>query len=332
MTRLRGKRVLLTGATSGIGLAAVRRFAREGADLALISRSAAALAEAAVVAREHGVAVHALPADLADRAATEAAVEAAVAALGGLDLVVSNAAAVAFGHFLEVEPEDFDRAVAVTFTGAVNLLRAALPHLRETGGTVVATSSIMAAMPLPAFSSYTAAKHALRGLLATVAIEEREQRTGVRIAMVTPGPVATPIYERATSATGLAPARLPDAYHPDELAKALVDAAIRPRHERIVGRETRLLHGLYGHVRPAAEVLLIAVDRWFRTGTAPAAAPGALWEPIPRARLAGALPVRAAGDVRAFARHAVSGIRHAARTAPALLHPVPERAGTDRSR
>src|SRR5215210_7752326 len=174
MSRLQGKRILITGASSGVGLAAVERFAREGADLALVARGAEALEQAASLAREHGVAAHVVPADLADRAAAEAAVDGAIAALGGLDAVVSNAAAVAFGHVLEVDGDDFDRTVAITFTGAVNVIRAALPALRHARGVVVATSSIMSRMPLPAFSSYAASKHALRGFLATLQVEEKE--------------------------------------------------------------------------------------------------------------------------------------------------------------
>ena len=296
MTRLRGKRVLLTGATSGIGLAAVERFAAAGADLALLARGEAALAEAAAVAREHGGAVHVFPVDLGDRAAAEAAVAGAVAALGGLDVLVSNAGAVAFGHFLEVPPDDFDRTVQVTFTGAVNVIRAALPELRATRGTLVATSSIMARMPLPAFSSYTAAKHALRGFLNAVQVEEREQRTGVRVALVAPGPTDTPIYARATSATGRAPAILPDAYHADEVAAVLVESAVRPRRERIVGGESRLVDLGYRTARPVVELLLVHVDRWFRTGTgrrsadlvrhARAAAPPRLRASAPRSPLA----------------------------------------------
>src|SRR5215217_5679941 len=111
MSRLNGKRILITGASSGVGLAAVERFAREGADLALVARGEAALAEAAAVAHEHGAAAHVFSADLADRSAAVAAVGAAADALGGLDTVVSNAGAVAFGHFLEVDPDDFDRTV-----------------------------------------------------------------------------------------------------------------------------------------------------------------------------------------------------------------------------
>ena len=324
MSRLQGKRILITGASSGIGLAAVERLAREGADLALVARGEAALEEAASVAREHGVQAHVVPADLADREATDAAVAAAVEALGGLDVVVSNAGAVSFGHFLDVDPDDFDRTVGVTFTGAVNLIRAALPELRASGGVIVATSSIMASMPLPAFSSYAASKHALRGFLTALKIEEREQRTGVRVAMVSPGPVDTPIYARATSATGRQPALLPDAYHPDVMAEALVEAAINPRHERIVGLESQLAARLYRHARPVGELLLVAVDRWFRTGTALATGPGALWEPLDAARLSGGLPARTSGEALAFAGNLLSAASRAARTAPQLLRPVPE--------
>jgi NAD(P)-dependent dehydrogenase (short-subunit alcohol dehydrogenase family) len=325
MPRLRSKRILITGASSGIGLAAVERFAREGAHLALVARGETALDEAAAVAREHGVPAHVLPADLTDRDAASAVVEAAVERLGGLDIVVSNAGAVAFGHFLEMDADDFDRTVEVTFTGAVNLIRAALPHLRASRGVLVATGSIMAQVPLPAFSSYTASKHALRGFLNALRVEEREQRSGVRIVMVNPGPVDTPIYDRATSATGRAPAVLPDAYDPDSLAEALVEAALKPNRDRIVGLDSKLIARLYSVARPAGELLLVEVDRWFRTGTRTAESAGALWEPLAAARRSGGLPARAKGDVGAFALHYAAALVSAARNAPELLRPVPER-------
>src|SRR5215207_10843809 len=303
MSRLAGKRILITGASSGVGLAAVERFAREGAQLAMVARGEAALREAAAIAREHGVTAHVLPADLADRAAAATAVRAAAEALGGLDVVVSNAGAVAFGHFLEVDADDFDRTLAVTFTGAVNVIRAALPELRATRGLIVATSSIMARMPLPAFSSYTAAKHALRGFLNTLQIEEREQQTGVRVAMVSPGPIDTPIYERASSGTGRRPAILPDAYSPETVAAALVEATLAPRHEHVVGGVSKLVDLLYRHVRPVGEPVLLLVDRWFRTGTLPSDSPGALWEPAEAPRRSGGMPSRDRGDLLTLARH-----------------------------
>jgi hypothetical protein len=183
----------------------------------------------------------------------------------------------------------------------------------------------MARMPLPAFSSYTAAKHALRGFLNTLQVEEREQQSGVRIAMVSPGPVDTPIYERATSGTGLRPAVLPDAYHPETVAAVLVEAALRPRHDRVVGGESKLVDVLYRSVRPAAELLLLFVDRWFRTGDIPSQTPGALWEPMAEARASGGLPARDDGDLVAFGRHVAGAAARAIRTAPELSRPVVER-------
>ena len=319
-----GMRILITGASSGVGLAAVDRFAREGAQLALMARGAEALEQAARRARRHGVAAHTLPVDVTDRAAAEAGVERAIELLGGLDAVVTSAGAVVFGHFLEVEPEDFDRTVEVTFNGAVNIIRAALPELRSTCGTIVAVSSMMAQLPLPASSSYTAAKHALRGFLNTVQVEEREQQTGVRIAMVSPGPLDTPIYGRATSATGRRPAKLFDAYDPDEIAKALVRALNRPRNDHIVGGESKLMTALYMTARPLGELALVFVDRWYRTGTEAANRPGSLWEANDRARKGDGHPARRSGDVIALGRNLVGAGRRAVAIAPKLLRPVPE--------
>jgi NAD(P)-dependent dehydrogenase (short-subunit alcohol dehydrogenase family) len=313
-------RVLITGASSGVGLATVERLAREGAELVLVARGERALEEAAERARRLGATADTVAADVADRAAVSAALD----GLGALDAVVLNAGAVVFGHFLEVDAEDFDRTVAVTFTGAVNVIRAVLPQLRAGRGTIVVVSSLMARVPLGAFSSYTAAKHALRGFLNTLAVEEREQRTGVRIAMVSPGPVDTPIYRRATSATGLRPARLPDAYHPDETAKAVSRALAHPRRERIVGGETKLVSALYRGVRPAGELVLIFVDRWYRLGTEPASGPGSLWAGNDRARLGDGHPARRSGDAVALARNLARAARRALRLAPRLRRPVPE--------
>ena len=182
----------------------------------------------------------------------------------------------------------------------------------------------MARLPLPAFSSYAAAKHALRGFLNTLRIEEREQGTGVRVAMVSPGLVNTPVYERATGATGRRPvsARLLRGH---TVAAALVTAALAPRRERIVGAESKLVDLLYGHARPAAELLLLFVDRWSRTGTDPAGAPGALWEPMEKVRASGGIPSRRKGDLVMLARHIGGAAVRAIGIAPALLRPVPER-------
>ena len=290
--RLAGRRAILTGASSGVGLAAARLFAREGADLALLARGKAGLAEAERVARAEGVNAYAIRVDLGNRDATIAATREAIDRLGGLDLVVSNAAVTAFGHFAEVPAEDFDRVVAVTFGGPVDLVRTALPELRRNRGTIVSTGSLNARVPLPTFSSYAASKHALRGFLNTLRVEELEQGSGVQIAQVHPGPIDTPVFERSTSATGKRPRRPPDAYSAEFVAQALVEAAVRPKAETLLGGETRAVDAAYGPARPVVERVLLMIDRWFRSGTEDAPERGALWAPYDHPAISGGMPGR----------------------------------------
>jgi NAD(P)-dependent dehydrogenase (short-subunit alcohol dehydrogenase family) len=278
MSKLSGRRVLITGASSGIGFAAAEAFAREGADLALVARSEPGLEAAARAARAHGVRAHAIPADLGTRAGCDEAVAAAVAALGGLDLLVWNAASMIFGHFAEVAPEDFDRTIDVTFLGAVNTVRAALPHLEASGGDIVATGSLMTRVPLPTFGSYAAAKHALRGFLGSLRIELQEAGSPVHVSMVHPGPVDTPLWQHVSSATGSEPRNPPDSYAPEVIAEALVACALKPRAEVTVGFEGRAMELLFAGARPVADRVLALVDRFYSTGREPAPQPGGLWE------------------------------------------------------
>ncbi|MET0769147.1 MAG: SDR family NAD(P)-dependent oxidoreductase [Solirubrobacteraceae bacterium] len=333
--------MLLTGASSGVGLAAARLLAGEGARLALVARRDEGLR---ATVEEEGLDAVVLGADLGERAEAERAVARAVEALGGLDVVVSNAAAAVFGHASEVHPDDFDRTVAVTFTGAVDVIRAALPHLRASRGTIVATGSLMARVPLPTWSSYAAAKHALRGFLGSLAIEEREQGSGVRVVMVHPGPIDTPLFAHASSATGRKPRVAPDAYGPDLVAAALVEAVVRPRGEIVLGGETRLLDLLYAGPRPLATAVLLLIDRWYRSGEEDAGGPGGLWQAPHATQLSGGIPSRGSllaplqtglrvapdlGAPVAVARHMLRAVRTAVPLAGRLLRPVPERPPPD---
>ena len=335
--RLEGKRVLITGASSGVGAAAVARFAAEGARLAIVSRSEEALRAVAEADAPDAVVI---AADLADREAAEDAVERARVELGGLDIVVSNHAAAVFGHLLEVHPEDFERTVAVTFGGAVNVIRAALPELRRTQGAIVATGSLMTRVPLPTWSSYSAAKHALRGFLNSLRIEEREQRSGVRISMVHPGPIDSPLFAQSSSATGLKPRIPPDAYTADTVARALVEVAVKPRDEVVLGGETRAVDLMFTFARPVAEALLLVIDRWYRSGDEQTAGPGSLWQAPGATQEAGGIPSRESlgaplqlglqmipsplTGMRLARNLALAGVR-AAQLSPSLLRTAPER-------
>ena len=287
MPRLAGKRVLITGASSGVGVAAASAFAREGADLALLSRRREGLEVAARQARRFGGRAVVVPADVSDRAAVEAAVAEAVRELGGLDFLVSNHAGMLFGNFDEVSPEDFERTIDVTFLGAVNAIRAALPHLEASGGAIVVTGSIMGKVPLPTFSSYAAAKHALRGFLGSLRVELRAKRSPVSISIVNPGAIDTPLWHTVSSARRVGPRNPPDLYKPEVMARGLVAAALHPRPEVTIGGEARIVELGWGFARPVAEFVLTIVSRYYSSGKRTAPAGGLLRVPTGDGRVSG---------------------------------------------
>jgi NAD(P)-dependent dehydrogenase (short-subunit alcohol dehydrogenase family) len=282
---LQDRIVLVTGASSGIGAATAERFAREGADVALLARSREGLEVVAARVRAHGRKALVLPCDVTDARGVGDAVARIEEELGGLDVVVSNAAAVVFGRFEQVSPEDFDRTVAVTFTGAVNVIRSTLPALARRNGTIVVVGSIMTKLPLPTFSSYAAAKHALRGFLSSLRIELHAAGDPVTISLVNPGSVDSPLWEHTTTATGRQARKPPEGYKPEVYAAAIVSCARHPRSEITLGGEARLLELAYLYARPVGERILGFAHRLYRSGVDPPAGAGSLWEPMGDGRI-----------------------------------------------
>lgn len=270
-------RVLITGASSGVGAAAASAFARAGDDVALLARNREGLDVVARRVRDIGSRCLVFAADITDQDAVREAVATVEREWGGLDVAVSNAAAMAFGPFTETAKEDFDRTVEVTFLGAVNLVRASLPALERTGGVIVVTGSINALSPLPGFAAYAASKHALRSFLRSLRIELRVRRSSVRVAVVNPGAIATPVWRHVTSATGRYPRRPPEGYSAETIADALVAVARRPRTEMTIGLEAKFFQWIW-RIRPLDDLVLGLVFRWYLSGRERASR-NPLWDP-----------------------------------------------------
>jgi NAD(P)-dependent dehydrogenase (short-subunit alcohol dehydrogenase family)/uncharacterized protein YndB with AHSA1/START domain len=246
--RIAGQRVLLTGASSGIGLATAELLAEEGARVALLARGERGLERAGARLEELGAEPVLLAADVRDREALDAAVEEASAALGGLDVVVAAAAAASFGPFTETPGEDFDATVATVLGGTANTIRATVPQLERSAGAIVVIGSIAARMPLPGLSAYTAAKHALAGLLWTLRVELAEAGSPLTVSLVNPGAVDTPLWDHLDSATGLLPPAPPDLYSAEAVAEAVVARIRRPREEQVVGGSARAQIAIASHL------------------------------------------------------------------------------------
>jgi NAD(P)-dependent dehydrogenase (short-subunit alcohol dehydrogenase family) len=289
--RLAGQRALVTGASSGIGAATAQLLAREGADVALLARSDDGIATVAARVQGEGARAVQLHADVADREALERAVDTAARELGGVDVVVVAAAAGTFGRFEEVPPEDFERCLAVTFTGAVNTIRAVLPHLERSGGRLVVLGSTVDTIALTLMSPYVAAKHALDGFIKSLRAELRASGSAVTVSVVRPGAVDTPFWEHLTHPARLTPPQLPplSSYTGESVARAVVACAIEPRASVTVGGSIAVLQVATAVARPVVERALAVLARLGRSGARRDAHPNALWEPSGDGTIAGGL-------------------------------------------
>jgi NAD(P)-dependent dehydrogenase (short-subunit alcohol dehydrogenase family) len=235
---MRGRTVLVTGASSGIGRATARLLASRGANVVLVARSAQSLAEAEQECRSAaatGADTLVVTADVADADSVDAALEAAVERFGRVDAVVHSAAVLAYGRFEDVPADVFDTALSVTLGGTVNTTRSALRHFRARGGgSLVVVGSLLGKIATPYMSSYVTAKWAVHGLVRTVQIETRSE-PGIDVSLVSPGGVNTPVYRQAGTYLGWHGRPPPPVDPPERVARAVVAAVERPRRETSVG-------------------------------------------------------------------------------------------------
>jgi NAD(P)-dependent dehydrogenase (short-subunit alcohol dehydrogenase family) len=187
MTALDGKACIVTGAAGSLGRAVAARFLAEGARVMLVDRDAGQLDEAARMLGAGESRVATVAADVADSDATRRYVAATVTAFGAVDVLFSNAGI--SGPILPVTdyPEDvFDRVLAVNLKGSFLACKHALPVMRS-GGSIVMTASVVGVTSDPGICAYAASKHALIGLMRTIAKEAAPR--GIRVNAVAPGPI-----------------------------------------------------------------------------------------------------------------------------------------------
>jgi NAD(P)-dependent dehydrogenase (short-subunit alcohol dehydrogenase family) len=186
---LSGKVAVVTGASRGIGLAVVRALVEEGARVVAAARGSSA--ELAAL----GSAVRPVAADLISPEGPQKVIDEAIAAFGGLDILVNNVGSVRprTGGFLSVTDDDWAATMASNFLTAVRTTRAALPHLLRRGaGAIITVSSVNAFLPDPLVIDYSAAKAALTNFCKSLSKEVGPK--GIRVNTVSPGPVATDLW------------------------------------------------------------------------------------------------------------------------------------------
>lgn len=207
MDRLAGKRVVVTGAGSGLGRAAARRFAAEGAAVVCCDITGDAADETAALIDKDGGEAVALRGDVTSEADTDAMVALAVDAFDGLDAAFANAGIAGSGRAGDLSVDAWDKVIAVNLTGVWLTARAAIRQFlaQGSGGSIVCTASVGGMVGVPGIASYAAAKAGVIGLVKQMAVDYGPD--GIRVNAIAPGTVPTPLVRKTYAEGGSAAAQ-----------------------------------------------------------------------------------------------------------------------------
>jgi len=277
------KTVVVTGASAGVGRAAVRLFAKKGANVALIARGHDGLEGARREVEALGRRALVLPTDVADAAAVESAAERTEMELGPIDAWVNVAMVSVFSPFLEMTPEEFKRVTEVTYLGFVYGTMSALRRMHARGrGTIVQVGSALAYRSIPLQSAYCGAKHGIVGFTDSIRCELAHNHSKVHITVVHMPALNTPQFSWVKSRLPRKPQPVPPIFEPEVAAEAIVYAATHHRRELWVGGPTvqaiqgqKIIPGLLDKYLGKT-----GYDAQQYDGAADPNRPNNLWEPV----------------------------------------------------
>lgn len=269
MKNLKGKRVLVTGAASGIGLECARAFAKRGANLVISDIDAAALEKVRDEISAMGVQVFAQACDVSMEASVNSFAAAVHDAAGPIDVLINNAGVAFLGGFEETPLSEWRRILDINVFGIVHCIRAFLPAMRKAGGVkkIVNVASLAGFAPATNMSAYAASKHAVVGLSEVLAMELHG--TEISILVVCPGIINTAIVHVSPTASGMSAAQIQklqkyyadEGCHPSVVAEDIVHSVEIDDAFLFTGPSARLGHLAMRISRRLARRLTISAAR-----------------------------------------------------------------------
>jgi len=233
--------IVITGASSGIGLATAQLAAQQGASVVLCARSSQTLEDVATYINSHGGRAHAVMADVADRQHLQIVAEDAISQFGRIDTWVNNAGLSIYGRLDEVSEEDNRRLFDINFWGVVNGSLVALPYLKKNGGALINVGSEVSEAVVPLLGMYSATKHAVKGFTDALRIEvEQIDKAPISITLIQPTATNTPFPHHAKNYMDKEPALPSPIIDPRKVAEAIISAAQKPQPAVKVGAMSKM--------------------------------------------------------------------------------------------
>lgn len=237
MTRpLRDQVVVITGASTGIGRETALQFGRQGSSVVLAARNEEALDSAVREVERLGGEALGVPTDVSQWGRVQALADRAVERFGRIDTWVNNAAVNEYALFADMTVEEIDRIVQVDLLGTIYGVKAALQHMKAgDGGTIINIGSVESKRGIPLQTAYSAAKHGVKGFTDALRLELEHEQVPVKITLVLPASINTPLFDNARSKLGTKPRPIPPVYEPEVVAGAVLELAQRPLREVVAG-------------------------------------------------------------------------------------------------